>query len=313
VKTKSGKLIGPLGRGDMLALIATGRLSARSHISLSADSFVAAGTVPALSALASHPAYRFREDDETSPEWLRRIDATRVPVALYRIAGERRTGLLSAVDGKRRKRLYFVGGEPVFVASTNRDELLGRRLVQAGLVTEEAVALALGRQPPLRLGEALVSFGALGAAQLVRELSAQLEERVAELGHWRAGELRFFPDVTLPEAFRLKTREPSLSLATRLVREGHPAGDIATFLRPFTREVLVRPASPPRGIVVEALGLSDAEARALAEVPSGTVVRDAVTRATQRGASMAEALLAVFVGLTAGLLQVDGFADGRAP
>jgi hypothetical protein len=309
VKTKSGKIVGPLGRGDMLALLATGRLNASSPVALRADAFIAAGTVPALSGLAAHPAYRFRDDDETSPDWLRRVDATALPGALYRIAGERLTGVLSVIDGRRRKRVFVESGEAVFVASTDRDELLGRRLVHSGVVTEDAVLLALGRQPPLRLGEALVSLGALGTADLIRELSGQVEDRVLELGHWRSGELRFFGGVTLPSALHVKARLPALALTSRLIRDGYPAGDVATLLRPFTREVLTRGVSAPPGVTPDALGLSKTEFRALERITTGTVVKDAVTRATQEGASMAEALLTVFIGLTSGLLVLPGFLD----
>jgi hypothetical protein len=296
VRTRSGAVVS-VQRGEMLALIATGRLSSRSHVSLTEDGFVTVNRVPALSALAAHPGYRFRDDDCTSPEWLERIDGVQVPAALYRLAAAKRTGLLVVVDGKRRKRIYLDRGDPVFVASTNRDELLGRRLVASGVATERDIDRALVQNPPQRLGEALVSFGVLGAAQLVRELARQLEDRLVDAGGFRSGELRFFADVKLEQQWHVRTREPTLSVITRILREQYAPGDIAALLRPLTRE---RIEFGPARDTVSALGLSEGEQLALTFV--GQTLRDIVTHSTSEGVAMADALRAVFIGLCSGAL-----------
>jgi serine/threonine-protein kinase len=310
LRTRSGKLVGPFRRSEMLGLLATGRLSARSYVSLNPDAFVPVNTVPALSALAAHPAYAFRDDDTNSPEWLERVDAVTVPTALYRIAMQRRTGLLVAVDGKRRKRIFVDRGDPVFVASTDRDELLGQRLLSAGVVSEKILEFALASQPPFRLGEALVSFGALGAAQLVRELAKQLEDRVIDLGRWRAGELRFFPGVALDEGLHVRTREPTLHVLTRLVREKYPPGDIAALLRPLTKEPLS--LGPLYRTFGPLLGLTPSEAAVLNLAEGSETVREAVSRAAEGGIGMAEALRAVFVGLCSGVLRATGWPPSPA-
>jgi hypothetical protein len=210
-----------------------------------------------------------------------------------------------AVDGKRRKRVFLHRGDPVFVASTDPDELLGRRLVAAGTVPEKMVELALGNQPPHRLGEALVSFGALGAAQLVRELSQQLEDRIVALGGYRAGELRFYSGLTLDESLHVRTREPTLHILTRLIREQYAPSDIAGLLRPITKEALS--LGPAYRTFVSLLGLTEPETVALMTAERSTTVRDAVTTATQRGVAMADALRAVFVGLCSSVLRAKGW------
>jgi len=304
VRTRSGGVVGPLPRAEMLALLATGRLSAKSHVAIRSDAFVQVGNVPALSTLAAHPAYRFREDDAASPEWLERIDAVCIPIALFRIAREKLTGLFVAVDGRRRKRVFFEKGDPVFVSSTDRDELLGRRLVAAGLASEKSIEVALGSHP-LRLGEGLVSLGILGAAQLVRELSRQLEDRLFELGAWRNGEIRFFAGVTLEQEHHIRTREPTMKALTELVREQYAPGDIAAILRPITKEVLV--PSADRDAICAELGQSPGDSAVQALADGQSTVRDIVTRATQCGVPMADALRAVLVGLCSGCLSAAAF------
>jgi serine/threonine protein kinase len=310
VRTRSGGVVGPLPRAEMLALLATGRLSAKSHVSIKPDAFIQVGNVPALSALAAHPAYRFRDDDGVSPAWLDRIDAVSLPTALFRVATSKQTGLFVAVDGRRRKRVFFEKGDPVFIASTDRDELLGRRLVASGVVTEKSIEVALGSQPPFRLGEALVSFGVLGAAQLVRELSRQLEERLIDLGSWRQGEIRFFPDVVLEQEHHIRTREPTLKVLTDLIRERYAPGDIAAILRPFTKEALV-PTSD-RDAIAAQLGQSPGDAAVQQLADGASTVRDIVTRATQGGVPMADALRAVLIGLCSGCLTMRAWPP-KAP
>jgi hypothetical protein len=285
--------------------LATGKLSARSPVALGSGAFLPVASVPALSPLATHPAYQFREDDRVSPEVLERIDPLALPMMLYRLAIQRRTGLLLAVDGKRRKRVFLHRGDPVFVASTDPDELLGRRLVATGVVPEKIIELALGNQPPLRLGEALVSFGAIGAAQLVRELSQQLEERVIALGRFRSGELRFYAGVELPESVHVRTRESTLHVLTRLIREQYAPSDIAGLLRPVTKEALT--LGPAYRTFVALLGLSESEMKALAVAETAKTVREAVTASTQQGVAMADALRAVFVGLCSSVLRAKGW------
>lgn len=305
LRTRSGGLVGPFPRSELLSLLATGKLTARSPVALGSGAFLPAGNVPALAPHATHPAYQFRDDDRVSPEVLERIDSLALPMALYRFAIQRRTGLLLAVDGKRRKRVFLHRGDPVFVASTDADELLGRRLVASGAVSEKVIDIALGNQPPLRLGEALVSFGAIGAAQLVRELSQQLEDRTVALGRFRSGELRFYPGVTLDESLHIRTREPTLHVLTRLIREQYAPSDIAGLLRPITKEALT--LGPAYRTFVALLGLTEPEAKALAIAERASTVRQAVTNATQNGVAMADALRAVFVGLCSSVLRAKGW------
>lgn len=311
IRTRSGAVVGPVPRTELLALIATGRLSARSNVSIKADAFVPAGNVPALSALATHPAYRFRDDDATSPDRLERIDAVTLPTALFGITLGRETGLFVAVDGKRRKRVFFDKGDPVFIASTDRDELLGRRLVAARVVSERGIERALGSQPPFRLGEALVAVGAIGAAQLVRELSEQLQDRLLALGGFRAGELRFYAGVSLDQSHHVRTREATLSIVTNLVREQYAAGDIAALLRPIIKEVLAPTAAHRARLPL--LGLTDAEAGVLGLAAGRSTVRDVVTRSTQAGVPMADALRAVFIGLCSGCLEASSWPPPPGP
>ena len=150
-----------------------------------------------------------------------------------------------------------------------------------------------------------------GAVQRVRELSRQLEDRVAALGSWRSGELRFFSDTVLDESLHVtRTREPTRSVLTRIVREEYPPGDIAALLRPFTKETLTPGAK--YAALTRLLGLTPSETSVLALAEHGGTVRDIVTHATQNGTAMADALRAVFIALCSSALLAEGWAKAGA-
>jgi hypothetical protein len=157
----------------------------------------------------------------------------------------------------------------------------------------------------MRLGEALVSLGTIGPAQLVRELARQLEDRVIALGGWRAGELRFYPGVSLGQSHHIRARETTLELFSRLVREEYPPGDIAALLRPLTKEALSRrPSGAER---LHQLGLTSPEASVAELVDGAATLRDVVAQAMQNGTSMSDALRAVFIALSAGCVDAPSW------
>ena len=84
----------------------------------------------------------------------------------------------------------------------------------------------------------------------------------------------------------------------------------AALLRPITNERLV-PSSRSTALI-PLLGLTAAEASVLALPRADETVRDVVTRATQTGTAMADALRAVFIGLCSGALVADGWAAAGA-
>ena len=125
------------------------------------------------------------------------------------------------------------------------------------------------------------------------------------LGGYRSGELRFYSGTTLDESLHVRTREPTLHVLTRLIREQYAPSDIAGLLRPITKEALT--LGPAYRTFVSLLGLTEPEAKALMTAERSTTVREAVTTATQQGVAMADALRAVFVGLCSSVLRAKGW------
>jgi hypothetical protein len=228
-----------------------------------------------------------------------------LPQALYGLAVERCSGLLIARDGDRQKRIYLSAGDPVFSSSTDRDELLGRRLVASGILPVRALDRAFALHPPLRIGEALVAARALGPAKLLRELVGQLEDRVVELGRWQRGEIAFVRGKGAGVE-PLRPRTPTLALVTRLVRATYDSAEIAGLLAPFEGVPVV--ATNRHAALLPSLDLNAAESAAVEQAPTASSIRELSTKLAGQGtAHTSDTLRGVFIGLSAGLLSAPGW------
>ncbi len=229
-------------------------------------------------------------------------DLARTPLAsvLGALLLARDSGLLLCSRGGARKEVYLSEGVPEFVSSNVASELLGEFLVTRGLVARDELDLALAVMPRFegRLGETLVALGLVDPVQLVREIGAQVEERVLELFEWTSGRAEFYRGVPRPsEGFPLGIdpwrllrrgieRRLALGLEADLVE-----GRLGQFMR------AARPA--PRGL--DEAHLDETMRRALERARSGVLFGDLVAtlddptgRDPQRG--VREAVLLVRLG-----------------
>jgi hypothetical protein len=229
---------------------------------------------------------------------------------LYTRAAERATGLLVVRDRRREKRVYLRGGTPVNVASTQREELIGRRLVAQGLIRAEQLAVALSdsAQTGELLGATLVDRGILRPAALVRALHAQLEARAIELGGWTRGELGFSKGERTRHEVIPPARSPAVWV-TRLVRERLSARHVEEALAAIGPVPLAQnPAAP---FELDALGLDAEESLVLAAAPGTRSISGLIDRLSLTGTSAEATRRAVFIGLCSGLLVAPGWRSAR--
>ncbi len=295
----------PIGPA-LLEQAATGRVREHMEYAATRGGVRRAGELPGAAELLQRMAFRFGEPELAKAKWTAPIEARTLPTRVYSLVTSGATGLLCARAGDRERRVFLVDGQPSFVSSTARDELIGMRLAADGLVEPAALtqAVELRARGAMHLGEILVSMGALAPSVLERELIAQLEARFQELFTLRSGTLAFFEGVTSGEQSP-RSRHPGATLVTRALREAYDIEEIAGLLAPTSRAVLRR-GDAPEGAVAE-LGLSEPEAAALAAaVASGTISR-LVANAPKEGLmTRPDALRAVFIGLSRGVLAAPG-------
>lgn len=126
-----------------------------------------------------------------------KLEDVSLPEILQILALTGKTGklVLSSIGGNA---LVVVrGGRIIYAASNSARETIGHLLVCRGLVGEDVLLEALGRQhvsrEERRLGAILADMGAIGWDALAAVVREQVEAVVRELLGWRTGFFRFEP------------------------------------------------------------------------------------------------------------------------
>jgi hypothetical protein len=149
---------------------------------------------------------------------------------LARMRMRRESGALFVARTNRRgmpdrKDMYFTSGRLHYVASSDREELLGQYVLRLKLITQEQLDLALGnlRSYNGRLGDTLIGLGLAEPTQVFRAIRNQGRDRVASLCSWREGRVQLYRGseaghVQFP--LDLDLTVPMMAGAMLLVRQG---------------------------------------------------------------------------------------------
>jgi hypothetical protein len=221
---------------------------------------------------------------------------------IHSLYAQRENGVLYLEADGRKKKIYFTSGRPEFVASSSRDELLGRYLVEHGHCMDMEVDMALALMPHYggRLGDALVDLGALRPVELYRAVASQVRSRYLEAFRWRAGRWSY-----VPEARSGEETYPIEQDAQALMRDAsfelHPS-EVEAALAPIWETVVrVRP-DPPAPLT--AYDLPDAWSWLLRRADDGATVGGLFGVASrQSGIDEEEAMRAIFLGVSCQILQ----------
>ncbi len=121
-----------------------------------------------------------------------------LPDVLQLLAMGKKTGCLSVADRNNFGYIFFDQGLITYASIVNRRDRLGDILVKNNLITDAQLQEAIERQAQerdKRLGELLVSGGALSREDLERYMRIQIEEAVYFLFTWSQGTFSFESDV----------------------------------------------------------------------------------------------------------------------
>lgn len=313
VRLPNGDVLGPMGPVELVDGFATRRYSLDVVVIKNEER---PRPARALGELRSIVAVESWFDEVMGARHLVRVglDRTRLPSFLYGIVQRRETGVVLLKDGLRRLAITFSDGSPVGSVSSDRDLLLGARLLEEGLLSEERLcdAMEILVEAPTqatsgagRLGDLLIDQRWIEPSELLRVLVLQLETRFLGLGKWEAGEVCFVAGSDYVRG-QLKTVTLPLHLVTKAIRQGFSGRELARILSSLGDNPIAR--NPCSSTAIEDLGLSADEADALKRVIGtrslGRFLAESVTR---QGPKPDDILRAVFVGMSAGLLVSPGW------
>jgi eukaryotic-like serine/threonine-protein kinase len=313
VRLPNKEIIGPFGSAELVERFATRRLPLDAHIRRNDGRFRPARSVPELSSVLAVETWLdgvLGARDAIRAE----LDRTRLPNYLYGLVQRHKSGALVLVEGVRRLVTVWESGQPVGAISSDRDLLLGARLVSEGLITEAQLNESLeqrvspestGRPLGGRLGEVIMQRRLVSPADLLRVLVNQLEARIVGLGSWESGEI-WFVESACEFSERLCTSATGLSLISSGVRSGFSGKELARILGSLGDSPLA--ANPVAPFPSDALGLTVSEQTALSIAPGARSMGRFLTQAvSEHGLRGDDVLRAVFIGLSAGSLVSPGW------
>jgi eukaryotic-like serine/threonine-protein kinase len=313
IQLPNGDVLGPMGPVELVDAFATRRCPLDVVVTKNEERPRPARALGELRSIVAVEAWL--DEVLASRHLVRvRLERTRLPGFLYGIVQCSETGVVLLKDGNRRLGITFSGGAPVGAVSSDRDLLLGARLLEEGLLSAERLSEAmemLAEMPPgstpsvERLGDLLITQRWVEPSELLRVLVAQLENRFLGLGKWDSGEVCFASGGEFVRG-QLRTVSQPLHLVTQAIRQGFSGRELARILSSLGDNPIAK--NPCALSAVEELGLAPEESDALARVIGtrslGRFLAESVTR---QGPKPDDILRAVFVGMSAGLLVSPGW------
>lgn len=247
------------------------------------------------------------------PVWQVEFTSTTLPMQLFSALRRAWDGVIELTSGSEFLSLEICQGRILAAHDSTGFMPLGRMLQNASLATPKELALAIGdsRRANQRLGEFLVGQGRLRESILARLLT---EQTLARLSRWfddRTGQIAVFVDEQASPV-SVSEREPaSVAMLVAALRMGYNQERLERALHSVMKAVVL---SVP-GISPTVLAFTDPEVRALRTTLEGGAYEGLPVRTViesverERIARRTEAMLALFVALSAGFVHAPGFGQ----
>ena len=224
----------------------------------------------------------------------------------------RKTGVLRVTSPLRRNQgtVYFDRGRIVGAEVRSNPHPLGEQLVRGGRLTETELAMARDLQTRgdgRRLGEILVSTGALSQRELERQVRMQGEEVVFEVVSWREGYFSFAEGPLEGLRTEAENRIPTEAV---LMEGARRIDEWSRIERHITHLGVVPSLAPVDADLHGALDLLPSEWELLALIDGE---RDLRAIAAALGRSEFEVAKIVFGLATSGVITLRDPQAGRAP
>jgi eukaryotic-like serine/threonine-protein kinase len=218
------------------------------------------GTSKAIAQLKSQ--YASYEGD------LSEVPFARILARLHRCSA---TGRLFVERDDIEKSIFLRDGEPILVASNNKDELLGSFLLRKGKISQAQLDEALDRLSEWggRLGDALVAIGAIEAHGIFELLAEQMREKLLDVFTWTAGHYGYYENQE-PDTMGYPLGIDTYSTIVSACREHIPLELITDYYDHREHVPIYHTETSP--IDVDRLKLSSRELRILTQLEAGTTL-----------------------------------------
>ncbi|MFQ5736178.1 MAG: AAA family ATPase [Thermodesulfobacteriota bacterium] len=172
--------------------------------------------------------------------------------------------ILDIVREPVKKRFFFKNGLPVAATSNILNEVLGRLLMQEGIITQRDYETSLQTvlKEKKKHGEVLISMGLITAEQLDTFLALQLKRRLWKIFGWTEGTYRYIKAESAPAGVSRTPIHPASLILDGINLGFYPAARIKADLAPYL-DAPLRPVEAPEGYTLDDFGLNLQEKRFL--------------------------------------------------
>lgn len=188
-----------------------------------------------------------------------------LPKLLYSIFVKAdRYAILDIIREPVKKRFYFIDGIPVAATSNILNEVLGRLLIQEGIITQKQYerSLEVVLKEKKRHGEVLISMRLLTKDQLDSFLALQLKRRLLRIFSWNDGTYRYMKADSVPAGLSRFPLHPAALILEGISVGFYPELNLRSDLKPWTDRVLAPSLSSERkGCTLDDFGLNLQEKR----------------------------------------------------
>ncbi len=169
-----------------------------------------------------------------------------LPKLLYSIFEKAdRFAILDIIREPVKKRFYFVDGIPVAATSNILNEVLGRLLIQEGIITQRQYerSLEVVLHEKKRHGEVLISMRLLTQDQLDSFLALQLKRRLLRIFSWNDGTYRYIKADSVPAGLSRFPLHPAGLILEGISVGFYPELSLRSDLKPWSDRVMKPSAS----------------------------------------------------------------------
>ncbi len=297
-----GLTIGPTSYAHIIELIYSDRIGPQTEISVDGHQFHQSNDFPEL---ARHlPVYTPTCDvnDVATPDRRGFLEMEVPTEVLLTLAAGRESGLFVCQSGQRRKEVYMVNGNPVYVGSNDSKELLGEFLVGKGVIDRMELEMALALLPKFNghMGDTLIALGMVTAVGLFGHIKDQVLSRLEELMGWREGNYEYYRGAECRSGVLELSINPFNFVKEKVLR------DVQDINAAMVLDEMGSCLVAPTPILPELIGLLNFPteiAEKIESVSDWLTVRELATAAGKSQIVLARAL---YIALETGLWAFDG-------
>ncbi len=188
-----------------------------------------------------------------------------LPKLLYSIFVKAdRYAILDIIREPVKKRFFFIDGIPVAATSNILNEVLGRLLIQEGIISQKQYerSLEVVLREKKRHGEVLISMRLLTKDQLDSFLALQLKRRLLRIFSWNDGTYRYMKADSVPAGLSRFPLHPAALILEGISVGFYPELNLRSDLKPWSDRVLApSPSIEGKGCTLDDFGLNLQEKR----------------------------------------------------